>query len=216
MWALDWIKHTIYCWLVSVDSLSGFTSLNGFNRWVVGCTDILMDGLTSSFEILTTVCQTTQPHISEDSLPFSNFIAFEEEYVLALICNSKEARGRAVGWGTMQQAGRSRLRVSMRWIFFSIYLIFQPHYGSGDDSPCNRKEYQETSWKIKSGRRVRLTTLPPSVSRLSKENVGASTSYIPMDFTAWYRDIFTFNLQWNCDLMSPACDVAISNSDWRM
>jgi hypothetical protein len=29
-------------------------------------------------------------------------------------------------------------------------------------------EYQEPSWGVKSGRRVRLTTLPPSVSLLSR------------------------------------------------
>jgi hypothetical protein len=33
---------------------------------------------------------------------------------------------------------------------------------------------------VKGGRRVRQTTLPPSVSRLSRENVGASTSHNPM------------------------------------
>jgi hypothetical protein len=33
----------------------------------------------------------------------------------------------------------------------------------------------------KVGLRVRLTTLPPSVSQLSRENVGASTSHNPMD-----------------------------------
>jgi hypothetical protein len=32
----------------------------------------------------------------------------------------------------------------------------------------------------KGGRRIRLTTLPPSVSQLFKENVGASTSHNPM------------------------------------
>jgi hypothetical protein len=40
----------------------------------------------------------------------------------------------------------------------------------------DRNEYQESSLGVKSGRRVMLTTLPPFVSRLSKENVGASAS----------------------------------------
>jgi hypothetical protein len=70
-----------------------------------------------------------------------------------------------VGWGTMLQAGRSRVRVPMRWNFLS----FQPHYGPGIDSASNRNEYQEPSWEVKCGRRVRLTTLPSSVSRLYRK-----------------------------------------------
>jgi hypothetical protein len=74
-----------------------------------------------------------------------------------------------LGWGTMLQAGRSRVRIPMRWIFFQFTYSFQPHYGPGVDSASNRNEYQEDSWGVKRRRRVRLTTLPPSVSRLSRK-----------------------------------------------
>jgi hypothetical protein len=58
------------------------------------------------------------------------------------ILELEETRGGVVGWGTMLQAGRSRVRIPIRWIFFQFTLSFQPHYGPGVDSASNRNEYQ--------------------------------------------------------------------------
>jgi len=45
---------------------------------------------------------------------------------------------------------------------------FRSHYGPGVDSASNRNEYQEYLMGVKSGRCVRLATLPPSCAVVTK------------------------------------------------
>jgi hypothetical protein len=70
-------------------------------------------------------------------------------------------------------------------------LSFQPHYGPGVDLACNRNEYQESSWGVKGDRRIGVTTLLPSVSRLSDKMWEPRRLTTLWAFTACYRDSLT-------------------------
>jgi hypothetical protein len=52
-------------------------------------------------------------------------------------------------------------------IFFQFTYFFQPHFGSGVDLAFKRN--RKCFWIIKCGRRIRLTTSPPSVSWSSRQ-----------------------------------------------
>jgi hypothetical protein len=102
-------------------------------------------------------------------------------FMLYLTCGSE------VGCGTMLQAGSSPDEVD----FFSVL----PNPSSCPMALWSTQPLTEMSTRnflggVKGGRRIGLATLLPSVSRLYRQNVGASTSHIPMGLRGllhWYR-----------------------------
>jgi hypothetical protein len=97
----------------------------------------------------------------------------------------KGARCSVVRRGTMLKAGRLLVRVPMGWIFFfNLSIPSSRTMPLGSTQPLTEMRSINLSGGVKGGRRVRLTYLPPSVSRLSRENMGASTSHNSMGLNA--------------------------------
>jgi hypothetical protein len=81
----------------------------------------------------------------------------------------------------MLQAGRSWDRVLMRWIFFNLPNCSSRTMALGSTQPLTEMSTRNLpGGGVKGSRCVGLTTLPPSVSHLSRQNVGASMSYNPV------------------------------------
>jgi hypothetical protein len=78
------------------------------------------------------------------------------------------ARSSVVGWGTMLQAGRSRVRVWMRSLDFSIYLILPATIRPWGRLSLRKKWVSGIFLGVKGSRCIRLTS-PPFVSQLPRK-----------------------------------------------
>jgi len=81
--------------------------------------------------------------------------------------------------------------------FFIDIKSFRSHYGPGVDSASNRNEYRGYFLGVKSGRCVRLTTLPPSCAVVTKSGSlnflepsgpvqGCNGTALPLHFVTLY------------------------------
>ena len=93
------------------------------------------------------------------------------KHVLSCVINTARFNEATEDHGSTNvvQIGRSLVRSQLVSLEFFIEIkSFRSHYGPGVDSASNRNEYQEHFMGVKSGRCVRLTTLPQSCAVVTK------------------------------------------------
>jgi hypothetical protein len=112
-------------------------------------------------------CLTLSSHMRASSISLASLGEELDIPTLESRVTGRIDKGNAVDAQRYKPEGRE---FQSRWCgFLRFTLFFPPHYGPGVDPSSSRNEYQESSWVVKGGRRIRLTILQSSVSQLSKK-----------------------------------------------
>jgi hypothetical protein len=112
---------------------------------------------------------------------------------ITLLHNIPGACSSTVDWGPMLQAGKSRVRVLMRWIFFSLPNPSSHTMALGLTQPLTEMSTRNLSGEVNGGWRVRLTLRHLWADCLEKMWKPRRLTTLRA-FMACYRDSFTFTL----------------------
>jgi hypothetical protein len=115
----------------------------------------------------------------------------------------------------MPQSGSSRFRFPKRSLDFSIDITFRPHYSPGVDSVSNSNEYQESFLGVESGRCIRLTTSPPSVSQCGLLDV-SHTFELPWRITGITLPYKPIDNSIGCLIMRYICCISSHAVGFRL
>jgi hypothetical protein len=145
--------------------------------FIISMTDVKATFLSEVFSLRLECCSSHLcyfgPLVPHDNVRktkiFFQTVHTERYTVCTQYTKEKGVLCRVAGWGTMLQAGKSRVRFSMSLEFFYLFKPSSRTMPPGLTQTLTAMNSRKYFWGVERGLRVRLTTSPPSVRRLSRQ-----------------------------------------------